>query len=357
METSAAETTAAETTAVETSGPTVAAVETSGPAVETSAVETSEAGVAASAPETSAPSESSVPSESSLPSEGSVPAEVVGTGPECAELPNFGDGALSELADQTAGTAISNNLETSTLEQLLGRAELLETLEGEGPFTVFAPVNGAFVELTPEQRAALTADPAVLAEILSFHVVEGESLSSEDLASEGSIVSLEGEELNFTLEADVLTINDEAAAVCGDIPIANGTLYLIDATLVPPSAADALAPATTAAATETSAPADGATATTAAGDDAAEGTGTTEAATGIATTEAGGGTATTEAGGDGESASGVVFPVTPGPDWPDELVFTLTPSQEAGGLIETAEPLAGDARRASRRRRRAARAQ
>ena len=127
---------------------------------------------------------------------------------------------------------------------------------------MFAPVNGAFVELTPEQRAALTADPEVLAEVLSFHVIEGESLSSEDLAAEGSVVSLEGEELNFTLEADVLVINDEAAAVCGDIPIANGTLYLIDATLVPPSAADALAPATTAAATETSAAADGATATT-----------------------------------------------------------------------------------------------
>ena len=126
-----------------------------------------------------------------------MPAEVVGTGPECAELPNFGEGALSELADDTAGTAISNNLETSTLQQLLGRAELLEALDGEGPFTVFAPVNGAFVELTPDQRSALTADPDVLAEVLSFHVVEGESLSSEDLAAEGSAVTLEGEELNF----------------------------------------------------------------------------------------------------------------------------------------------------------------
>ncbi len=176
------------------------------------------------------------PTESSAPTGDSVPAEVVGTGPECAELPNFGDGALSELANQTAGTAIGNNLETSTLEQLLGRAALTEALDGEGPFTVFAPVNGAFVELTPEQRSALTADPEVLAEVLNFHVVEGESLSSEDLAAEGSVVSLQGEELNFTLEADALVINDEAAAVCGDIPIANGTLYLIDATLVPPSA-------------------------------------------------------------------------------------------------------------------------
>ena len=131
------------------------------------------------------------------------------------------------------------------MQELLGRAELLETLEGEGPFTVFAPINSAFIELTPDQRSALTADPEVLAEVLSFHVIEGESLSSEDLAAEGSAVTLQGEELNFTLEADVLVINDEAAAVCGDIPIANGTLYLIDATLVPPSAADALAPATT----------------------------------------------------------------------------------------------------------------
>ena len=83
-----------------------------------------------------------------------------------------------------AGTAITNNLETSTLQQLLTRAELLEALDGEGPFTVFAPVNSAFVELTPDQRSALTADPEVLAEVLSYHVVEGESLSSEDLAAE-----------------------------------------------------------------------------------------------------------------------------------------------------------------------------
>ncbi len=139
-----------------------------------------------------------MPSESSVPSEGSVPAAVVGTGPECAELPNFGEGALSELADDTAGTAIGNNLETSTLEQLLGRAELLEMLDGEGPFTVFAPINGAFVELTPEQRAALTADPAVLAEVLSFHVVEGESLSSEDLARRrlGRVVAGRGAQLH-----------------------------------------------------------------------------------------------------------------------------------------------------------------
>ena len=176
----------------------------------------------------------------------------------------------------------------------------------------------------------------MLADVLSFHVVEGESLSSEDLAAEGSVVSLQGEELNFTLDADVLLINDEAAAVCGDIPIANGTLYLIDATLVPPAQADALAPATTEAVTATSAPADGATddTTAAAGvAGAAEGT----VAEGSAPTDS---TATTEAGGGDESASGVVFPVTPGPDWPDTFVFTLTPSQEAGGLIETAEPLA-----------------
>ena len=201
----------------------------------------------------------SAPTESSVPTGDSVPAAVVGTGPECAELPDFGEGALSELADDTAGTAISNNLETSTVQELLDRAELLEVLDGEGPFTVFAPINSAFVELTPEERAALTADPAVLADVLSFHVVEGESLSSEDLAAEGSVVSLQGEELNFTLDADVLLINDEAAAVCGDIPIANGTLYLIDATLVPAAQADALAPATTEAVTATSAPADGAT--------------------------------------------------------------------------------------------------
>ena len=114
-----------------------------------------------------------------------MPAEVVGTGPECATLPNFGDGAFSELADDPAGTAISNTQETSTLQQFLGDAELLETLDGEGPFTVFAPRNRAFVDLG-DQLGLLAADPDALAATLSYHVIEGEALTSEDLAAEGS---------------------------------------------------------------------------------------------------------------------------------------------------------------------------
>jgi phosphonate transport system substrate-binding protein len=70
-------------------------------------------------------------------------------------------------------------------------------------------------------------------------------------------------------------------------------------------------------------------------------TGVTEPTDGTvaSASESAGASATTEGAG-AQSATNVVFPVTPGPDWPDELVFTLTPSQEAGGLIQTAQPLA-----------------
>ena len=132
-----------------------------------------------------------------------------------------------------AGTAISNTQETSTLQQLLGEAELLETLDGEGPFTVFAPRNRAFVDLG-DQLSLLAADPDALAATLSYHVVEGEALTSEDLAAEGSAVTLEGEEITVEVEADVVTFNDgQATAVCGDIPIGNGTLFILDAALGP----------------------------------------------------------------------------------------------------------------------------
>ena len=270
--------------------------------------------------------------EGSVPTESVVALPVVGTGPECAELPAFGEGALAELADDPAGTAISNNLETSTLQQLLGDAELLEVLDGEGPFTVFAPNNGAFILLSAEERAGLTGDPELLAEVLSYHVIEGESLTSEDLAAEGAATTMQGEELTFSVDGDVVTINDgQATAVCGEIPLANGTLYLLDATLTPPSVESLVpptVPATTeAAATESSAPAGDTTASS----EPSEGA--------VASSEPGSATATTESGASG-AASGIVFPMTPGEGWPEQLVFTLTPSQEAGELIEDAEPLA-----------------
>ena len=178
-------------------------------------------------------------------------------GPECATLPNFGEGAFSELADQSAGTAISNTQETSTLQQLLADAELLETLDGEGPFTVFAPRNRAFVDLG-DQLSLLAADPDALAATLSYHVIEGEALTSEDLAAEGSAVTLQGEEVTVEVEADVVTFNDgQATAVCGDIPIGNGTLFILDATLVPEEVATAISVPPTTEATATSTPADG----------------------------------------------------------------------------------------------------
>ena len=108
----------------------------------------------------------------------SSPPPSVGTGPECAELSAFGDGALAELADDPAGTAISNSLETSTLQQLLGDAELLEGLDGEGP------VHGVRPDATvpsssspPRSGRELTADPEVLAAVLTYHVIEGEALT------------------------------------------------------------------------------------------------------------------------------------------------------------------------------------
>ncbi len=99
----------------------------------------------------------------SVPTATSEPAAAVGVGPECADLSAVGDGALPALADVPAGTAISNSQETSTLQQWLGDAELLEGLDGEGPFTVFAPRNSAFVDVPADVRAQITADPELLA--------------------------------------------------------------------------------------------------------------------------------------------------------------------------------------------------
>jgi uncharacterized surface protein with fasciclin (FAS1) repeats len=159
-------------------------------------------------------------------------------GPLCASLPTEGEGSLEGMTDDPAATAAANNPELSTLAAAIEAAGLTDTLNGEGPFTIFAPSNEAFAAIPQTDLDALLADPEQLTSILSYHVIDGESLSAADLAAAGTEPTVQGGELTFAVEADgTLSINDGAANVaCSNIVVGNATIHIIDQVLVPPAA-------------------------------------------------------------------------------------------------------------------------
>jgi uncharacterized surface protein with fasciclin (FAS1) repeats len=121
----------------------------------------------------------------------------------------------------------------TTLVDALLAAELVETLQGDGPFTVFAPTNDAFAALPPAEleRLLKPANRDELANILTYHVVDGD-VKSSDLSDGQQVETLQGGELTVSIDGDKVMIGD-AEVVQPDIETTNGTVHVIDAVLLP----------------------------------------------------------------------------------------------------------------------------
>ena len=113
---------------------------------------------------------------------------------------------------------------------------LVETLSGEGPFTVFAPTNEAFAKLPPAelQRLLKPANRDELAKILTYHVVSGDVMAA-DLSNGQKVKTVEGQEITVTIDGDTVKLNDTATVVQADIETSNGTVHVIDGVLLPPN--------------------------------------------------------------------------------------------------------------------------
>jgi uncharacterized surface protein with fasciclin (FAS1) repeats len=118
-----------------------------------------------------------------------------------------------------------------TLVAALDAAGLVETLSGEGEFTVFAPTDDAFAALPEGTVEALLADIPALTDILLFHVADGKLMAS-DVLSRSIIPTLQGQFLD--VDAENLTINGAGIAVT-DIEASNGVIHVIDAVVLPES--------------------------------------------------------------------------------------------------------------------------
>lgn len=139
---------------------------------------------------------------------------------------------LPETVDQQIMEIVDATESVSTLKAAIDAASLRETLDGEGPFTVFAPSDAAFTafsEANPGVLEFLLANPSELAKVLTYHVVSGKVLSSD--LTNGNVETVNGEEVTVDL-TDGVKIND-AMVTGADIEATNGVIHLIDKVLVP----------------------------------------------------------------------------------------------------------------------------
>lgn len=122
-----------------------------------------------------------------------------------------------------------------TLTKALQVAGLSETLQGKGPFTVFAPTDAAFAKLPPDALRDLLKpeNKEVLVKILTYHVVSGRVLST-DLKS-GPVKSLQGDPIGVKVDPSTGVTVNEAKVIQPDIKASNGVIHVIDQVVLPPS--------------------------------------------------------------------------------------------------------------------------
>ncbi|MFG2673792.1 fasciclin domain-containing protein [Streptomyces sp. DT20] len=153
-------------------------------------------------------------------------------GPGCASVPKSGSGSFDGMAKDPVATAASNNPALSTLVTAVKKAGLVDTLNNAQNITVFAPTNDAFAKIPKADLDKLLADKAELTKVLTYHVV-GEKLAPKQL-DKGSFETLEKGKLMTSGSNMEYTVNDSSKVVCGNVPTANATVYIVDSVLMPP---------------------------------------------------------------------------------------------------------------------------
>ena len=165
-------------------------------------------------------------------------AAVALTMPAIAGEKKYGYGEKKDKVEKTASKNIvetaAANEDFSTLVAALQAADLVDTLNGDGPFTVFAPTNAAFdalpegaVEdlLKPENKDQLTA-------VLTYHVVPGKIKSGDIANGTTAVATVQGSDVDVTKSASGVSV-DGASVVKADIKTTNGIIHVIDKVIMP----------------------------------------------------------------------------------------------------------------------------
>ncbi|MER5731053.1 fasciclin domain-containing protein [Streptomyces sp. NPDC002138] len=152
-------------------------------------------------------------------------------GPACAGVPATGAGSFDGMAKDPVATAASHNPALSTLVAAVKQAGLVDTLNNAKDLTVFAPTNEAFAKIPKADLDKVLADKAQLTKILTYHVV-GQKLTPKQLEN-GSFDTLEKGKITTTGSGTSYQVNDTSQVVCGNVPTANATVYIVDTVLMP----------------------------------------------------------------------------------------------------------------------------
>ncbi|MFE5242878.1 MULTISPECIES: fasciclin domain-containing protein [unclassified Streptomyces] len=152
-------------------------------------------------------------------------------GPGCASVPKEGAGSFAGMAQDPVATAASNNPALSTLVAAVKQAGLVDTLNSAENITVFAPTNDAFAKIPKADLDKLLANKAELTKVLTAHVV-GQKLTPQQL-EKGSFDTLAKTKLTTAGSGEEYTVNDSSKVVCGNVPTANATVYIVDTVLMP----------------------------------------------------------------------------------------------------------------------------
>jgi len=117
-----------------------------------------------------------------------------------------------------------------TLAKALQAAGLVDTLKGEGPFTVFAPTDEAFAKIPAADLQALLADKEKLTKVLTYHVVAGKVMAA-DVTKLKTAKTVEGQDITIDTSSGV-KVND-ANVIKTDIAASNGVIHVIDTVILP----------------------------------------------------------------------------------------------------------------------------
>jgi uncharacterized surface protein with fasciclin (FAS1) repeats len=147
----------------------------------------------------------------------------------------FGSVALGAEKKDIVDTAVG--AETfKTLVAAVQAAGLVDTLKGEGPFTVFAPSDEAFAKLPAGTVEDLLKpeNKDKLVDILTYHVIPA-NVPSKDAVKLDKATAVNKKDIKLAVKSESLTLNDSAKVVKADIECTNGVIHVIDAVILPPA--------------------------------------------------------------------------------------------------------------------------
>lgn len=154
-------------------------------------------------------------------------------------LSAIASGPTKDIVDTAAG-----NKDFSTLVSLVKTADLVETLKGKGPFTVFAPTNAAFNKVPKATLDSLGKNKDALRGVLTYHVVAGNVLAADVVKLNGRTVkTVNGADVRVSVRNGNVFLNNNVRVTTTDIRTKNGVIHVIDGVLLPPRTTSSTNPA------------------------------------------------------------------------------------------------------------------